>query len=258
METKIAQQLIALNHQFYQTFSEEFSNTRMRLQPGVQKILETLPPKASLLDLGCGNGELARVLARNSYQGSYVGTDFSPNLLETARRSLPEGFPANFYPLDLTDPDWQEQLPPLQFDFIFAFATLHHIPSRELHVSILEKIRFRLKPGGKFIHSNWQFLNSERLKKRIQPWEKINLSPSDVDEGDYLLDWRRGGYGLRYVHHFSPAELRSLAGEIGFSVEESFLSDGKEGDLGLYQVWEGGSVQYSVFSFQSPVVSQCH
>ncbi len=158
MKPKTAQRLITLNHQFYQTFSEEFSNTRMRLQPGVQKILETLHPNARLLDLGCGNGELSRVLARNAYRGSYVGTDFSAKLLETARRGLPEGFPANFYPLDLTAPNWQEQLPPLQFDFIFAFATLHHIPSRKLRVSILEKIRLRLKPGGKFIHSNWQFL----------------------------------------------------------------------------------------------------
>ncbi|MBS1248490.1 MAG: 2-methyl-6-phytyl-1,4-hydroquinone methyltransferase [Chloroflexi bacterium] len=239
MKPKIAKLLITLNHQFYQKFSQEFSDTRLRLQPGVQKILKTLPSNTRLLDLGCGNGELARVLARDVYRGSYVGTDFSPNLLETARQDLPEDFSAQFYPLDLTTPDWQEHLPPLQFDFIFCFATLHHIPSREIRIKILENVRFRLKSGGKFIHSNWQFLNSERLKKRVQPWEKVDLSPHDVDEGDYLLDWRRGGYGLRYVHHFSPTELRSLAQETGFSVEESFFSDGKEGNLGLYQVWGG-------------------
>ncbi|OQY30519.1 MAG: hypothetical protein B6243_10365, partial [Anaerolineaceae bacterium 4572_5.2] len=67
----------------------------------MQKILETLPPKAHLLDLGCGNGELARELARNLYKGSYIGTDFSDHLLETARQGLPESFTANFYPLDL-------------------------------------------------------------------------------------------------------------------------------------------------------------
>ena len=237
MESEIAQRLITLNHQFYQKFSEEFSDTRMRLQPGVQKILDGLPPNADLLDLGCGNGELARTLARNAHRGLYVGTDFSANLLEAARRDFPAGFPAAFHVLDLTAPDWKDQLPPHQFDFVFAFAALHHIPGRELQESILQKIRLRLKPDGKFIHSNWQFLNSERLKKRIQPWDEIGLTPIDVDEGDYLLDWRRGGYGLRFVHHFSPAELRSLAQKKGFSVEESFYSDGKEGDLGLYQVW---------------------
>ncbi len=237
MKPKIAQKIISLNHQFYQTFSGEFSDTRMRIQAGVQKIVETLPPHANILDLGCGNGELARVLSRSEHHGSYIGTDFSANLLETASRGLPNDFPAAFYSLDLTTPNWDKQLPALQFDFIFAFAAMHHIPSRKLQKSILQKIRLLLKPNGKFIHSNWQFLNSPRLKKRIQPWEEIGLSAADVDEGDYLLDWRRGGHGFRYVHHFSEEELRALAAETGFLVEESFYSDGKEGNLGLYQVW---------------------
>jgi hypothetical protein len=59
-----------------------------------------------------------------------------------------------------------------------------------------------------------------------------------MDPGDYLLDWRQGGRGLRYVHHFSPPELTSLAQMTGFKVVESFSSDGEGGNLGLYQVWQ--------------------
>jgi hypothetical protein len=59
-----------------------------------------------------------------------------------------------------------------------------------------------------------------------------------VEQGDYLLDWRRGGLGIRYVHHFSAEELARLAADSGFRIIESFDSDGKEGDLSLYQVWE--------------------
>jgi len=59
-----------------------------------------------------------------------------------------------------------------------------------------------------------------------------------VDAGDYLLDWRSGGEGLRYVHHFGEAELRELAATTGFQVKEVFYSDGETGNLGLYQVWE--------------------
>jgi len=76
------------------------------------------------------------------------------------------------------------------------------------------------------------------LKTRIQPWEKIGLIVDQVDSGDYLLDWRRGGYGLRYVHHFSEDELNTLAQESNFIITKSFYSDGQEGNLGLYQVWE--------------------
>ncbi|OGO26461.1 MAG: hypothetical protein A2136_05990 [Chloroflexi bacterium RBG_16_54_11] len=105
-------------------------------------------------------------------------------------------------------------------------------------MQVLSKVRSLLLQGGRFIHSEWQFLNSPRLKARVQPWEVIDLSESDVDPGDYLLDWRQGGQSLRYVHHFSQTELERLAGAAGFEVIESFLSDGKNGRLGLYQVWE--------------------
>ena len=64
------------------------------------------------------------------------------------------------------------------------------------------------------------------------------LAQADVDSGDYLLDWRRGGKGYRYVHHFSEDELSRLAKLSGFHVVESFYSDGATGNLGLYQIWK--------------------
>ena len=94
-----------------------------------------------------------------------------------------------------------------------------------------------LNPNGRFYLSNWQFLNSEKLKTRIQPWSRIGLSDQDVDEGDYLLDWRSGGEGLRSAHHFSAEELLGLAEQAGFKLEAGFLSDGENGRLGLYQIW---------------------
>jgi SAM-dependent methyltransferase len=166
-----------------------------------------------------------------------VGLDFSQALLEEAQTGISgEGF--TFLPADLSNPDWDDNLPGEHFDVVLAFAVLHHLPGAELRLQVVSKVHAHLIPGGKFIHSNWQFLNSARMRSRIQPWERVDMTPSDVDPGDYLLDWRRGGYGLRYVHHFSREELETLAAEAGFRVVESFHSDGKGGKLGLYQVWE--------------------
>jgi tRNA (uracil-5-)-methyltransferase TRM9 len=240
MKKETAARLLTLNKQFYQTFGREFSSTRQRLQPGVQRVLDMLTGKESILDLGCGNGELARELMRRGHRGPYTGLDFSLPLLEVARHGW-EDAPATFLRADLMTPDWDKKIVAsltLPFDLVTAFATLHHIPGRKARLNILKKVYAMLRPGGQFIHSEWQFLNSEKLQERIQPWAEVKLAQKDVEPGDYLLDWRSGGRGLRYVHHFDEAELESLAEASGFRVRKTFFSDGVNDRLGLYQVWE--------------------
>jgi tRNA (uracil-5-)-methyltransferase TRM9 len=237
MDFTIATRLIELNRDFYTRFGDSFSATRHRIQPGVRRVLEMLSGDESILDLGCGNGELARELAQRGHRGSYLGVDFSLPLLQNAE-SQPEGFSATFLQADLTTLDKLSILDALSFDFIFSFAVLHHIPSSDLRLNILKKIFQWLKPDGYFIHSNWQFLNSEKLKARIQDWSKAGLSPDDVDPNDFLLDWRSGGEGLRYVHHFGRIELQELARWTNFQIKDTFYSDGETGNLGLYQAWQ--------------------
>jgi SAM-dependent methyltransferase len=227
--------LLDLNRQFYQTFAMAFSATRQRLQPGVMRILGQVSQADSLLDLGCGNGELARQLARQGSAGDYTGLDFSSTLLEQAAAGQPANF--HFLQADLSTTEWDAPLKGCHYNSILAFAVLHHLPGIDLRLQVLHKVRSLLPTGGYFIHSEWQFLNSPRLTARIQPWEAIGLSGSDVDPGDYLLDWLQGGKGLRYVHHFSETELEELASLTGFEVVETFLSDGENHRLGLYQVW---------------------
>ena len=233
MQKEIAFQLIEVNRQFYQTFGAAFSATRGRIQPGVRRVMGGLLLETRLLDLGCGNGEFARALAAAGFRGEYTGLDFSLPLLREAD-SQPDGLRATFRQVDLTADDWH--LTTGRFPLITCFATLHHIPGAELRLKLLNQARAALSPGGRLILSVWQFLHSERLKARILPWEQVHLSA--VDEGAFLLDWRSGGLGLRYAHHFSAAELSQLAAQSGFRVADSFFSDGAEGNLGLYQTWE--------------------
>jgi len=247
VDSATAQRLLALNRQFYTEHGADFSATRERLQPGVLRVLGTLRGDESILDLGCGNGELARTLSRRGHRGSYLGLDFSLPLLHEAEREA-FAFPVQFMQTDLVSLDGEKvrsetkgerdfSLPTSHFDLAFAFAVLHHIPTIELRLNILKKINELLREHGLFIHSNWQFLNSEKLKARIQAWDTIGLSARDVEANDYLLDWKRGRKGLRYVHHFDEAELTELASASGFEILETFYSDGENKKLGLYQVW---------------------
>ncbi len=241
--------LIELNRQFYQTFAGSFSATRQRIQPGVRRLIEQIPPGTRLLDLGCGNGELWRVIQHHKPGLHYVGVDFSAELLHVAKTagetaSPPHsGQPGAFLLADLSTANWDQILQTelgghATFDIVLAYAVLHHLPGAALRSQVLGKVRHLLNPAGRFFHSEWQFLNSPRLRARIQDWRAIGLAQTQVDPGDYLMDWRSGGYGLRYVHCFDEAELSSLAAENGFRVIETFYSDGESTKLGLYQVWQ--------------------
>ncbi len=236
MNSVTAERLIELNREFYHRFGDSFSATRQRLQPGVNQILETIHADDSVLDLGCGNGHFLHELIRRGHKAPLLGVDFSLPLLRNAESTLG----VEFREVDLTKLSaFSDQLLAVNgpWSVVTMFATLHHIPSTEIRLDILRTVKKLLKPGGKFILSNWQFLNSEKLKARIQPWSRVGLADEDVDEGDYLLDWRSGGEGLRYAHQFSAEELLGLSEQAEMSVSESFLSDGENGRLGLYQVW---------------------
>jgi tRNA (uracil-5-)-methyltransferase TRM9 len=237
MQAEVTRRLLDINREFYQSFGENFSATRGRIQPGVRGILERLEGSERILDLGCGNGELARQLTKQGHRGAYTGLDFSPPLLKEAGKQ-PGLFPVEFRQADLSGPDWDKELPAGGYERVFAFAALHHIPSEGLRLQILCKAARLLDKQGQFIHSEWQFMNSARLRERIQPWQAAGLIEEELDAGDSLLDWRQGGHGLRYVHHFNEEELSRLAEATGFRIVETFLSDGQGGNLGLYQIWE--------------------
>ena len=236
-----AERLLEINRRFYSERGGDFSETRLRIQPGVRRLLQDLRGDETILDLGCGNGGLARELSQRRHRGRYVGVDLSIPLLEHARRGRYD-FPVSFIQADLIRlSDAAYQLPADvavtgAWSLIAAFAVLHHIPGTHHRLNLLKWVRGWLGEGGSFLHSHWQFSSSPRMQNRIQPWAEVDLQ-IDVDERDFLVDWRRGGRAYRYVHEFTQAELTQLAADSGFTVSETFRSDGADGRSGLYQIW---------------------
>jgi len=249
MQLEVIQQLLDLNSQFYQSFGKAFAATRRRIQPGVAKLLDELPRHGDWLDLGCGSGAVAAGWAGTpGRQGCYLGVDFSPVLLQEARQASAAEKSSvaqiHFLQGDLAGTDWWHKLEGQQFDVVSAFAVLHHIPGTAQREQILKQVHRHLLPGGVFAFSVWQLQNSPRLVARLQPWSRVGLSEEQLETGDVLMDWRYTlpnepeQVGLRYVHLFSLKELQTLAESCWFDQVGIFESDGKEGNLGLYQVWK--------------------
>jgi trans-aconitate methyltransferase len=232
MHPDVIQRLLDLNQEFYQTFAVHFSETRERVQPGVLRAIAGIPEDSSVLDLGCGNGRLSNALAKQGHHGHYLGLDSSQELLALAGVESTHVNP-EFIQVDIARDNFRE-VTPVKFDRVFAFAVLHHIPGHESRKQLLVKICESMKSGGSFTFSVWNFLQSSKLRARVVPWSTVEVNQDQLEQGDFLLDWKRGGYGLRYVHAFQEEELVQLTQESGFEVAERYESDGEGGKLGFY------------------------
>jgi len=162
---------------------------------------------------------------------------------EKNARSIRKGQKIEFQQIDINREEWASSLPDGEWDGIFCFAVLHHIPGETPRKLLCARMRELLTVGKSCYVSVWQPLNSPRLTRRIQPWENVGIHSSDVDSGDVLMDWRahqtdwRKQPAFRFVHIFTVDELTDIARASGFSVADSYYSDGKKGNLGLYQRW---------------------
>jgi SAM-dependent methyltransferase len=102
-------------------------------------LLRHLPAHCrTVLDIGCGTGAFARLLAQRSEH--VLALDLSPEMIRLAKER------STLYPtIDFQVADiLLYQFSPGQFDAIVSIATLHHLPIEELLVRLKEA----LAPGG--------------------------------------------------------------------------------------------------------------
>ena len=238
MENGTAERLLALNREFYATFARPFAASRPVSDPGLACILPYIPGRASVLDVGCGNGRLASLLDRERPGATYLGLDAVPEMIEVARvqSETLAAISAGFLVTDVSRPGWAQGLPGAPFDCGVGLAFLHHIPGFDQRVQVLREIAGTLKHDGCLILSTWQFLDSARLRRKIVDWTEVGVAADALDAGDYLIDWHREGRGLRYCHLVDEAEMARLAAGSGFCVRETFRAGGREGTLSLIAI----------------------
>jgi SAM-dependent methyltransferase len=102
-------------------------------------ILRHLPAGCGkALDVGCGTGAFARLLAERSK--SVLALDLSPEMIRRARERSTEFANIEFEVSDILAREFAHA----EFDFIASVATMHHLPL----ASVLAQLKGALKPEG--------------------------------------------------------------------------------------------------------------
>lgn len=148
----------------------------------VRAVLERRPER--VLDLGCGEGWLARGLAEHGI--GVVGLDVSPELVEAARRAGGGEFHAVSYDALAADPSLARG----EYDAVVCnFSLLDEYPG-----PLLQSLRRVLRPGGAL------------LIQTVHPW-------TAAGEGPYEDGWRTetfAGFGEGFAAPM-PWYYRTLA-----------------------------------------------
>ena len=167
------------------------------------KLLDAKPDE-SILDLGCGTGELTNTISKLS--PNIIGMDFSPDMIASAKTNFPK---IKFFIKDAANFDFD-----LQFDSIFSNATLHWVLD---YKSCAESMYRNLKINGKLVlefggknNVGWIIKTLRNYLKQYDYIEQANLKQWYFPSiGEYCQVLEETGFRVTLAQHYDrPTELR--------------------------------------------------
>lgn len=170
-----------ITKQSYQATAAEFARNVANLAPvgSIEKFMKLLPPKAKIIDIGCGSGRDAKLFS--DMGAKVLGVDFCSNLIDIAKKNAPL---SEFRVMDFETMDF----PAASFDGAWSACSLGHSSKDTLPV-VLKKVHLLLKENGYFylalkkgtgesldtdlryegnFQKFWSFYEQEELTKMLQ------------------------------------------------------------------------------------------
>src|SRR5262245_49155882 len=175
-------------------------------------LLDRIPQDASrILDLGCGDGRLLALVLERFPQATGIAIDFSPAMLERARRRF-----ADDERVEVREHNLDRRLPDLgEFDVVVSSFAIHHLTD-ERKRTLYGEVFALLLPGGAFC--NLEHVSSPTPRLHAQFFAALGQDVESEDPSNKLLDvetqlsWLRA-MGFEDVDcHWKWLELALLAG----------------------------------------------
>jgi tRNA (cmo5U34)-methyltransferase len=164
----------------------------------------------TVLDLGCGTGELSRTIGERFRRAHLLCLDAAPTMLRIAEQKLRAGgLRVTPVQRDFSQPGWAEGLPPCHA--VVASYALNHVPVTSQRSALAECLSL-LRPGGIFLSLDG-FTPVDPLVAEV--YGRLRASESS-DEG--TAETETPANDVEVAHFFTTmAERISLMEEVGYS-----------------------------------------
>jgi len=194
----------------YNLIAREWDISRNKASQLKINLAKGVESKSKVLDIGCGNAlMLPFILKKNAF---YFGLDISEKLIKIAKKKYTQEIKKEKAKLIIgqaTELPFQDK----EFDFVISFATLHHIPSKELQEKFFREIKRVSKSNAKIKIIVWNLYNGWTNKKF-----DIENKLKGKKSGEVFIPWKatQGEIINRFIYQFSKEELLVLAKNAGF------------------------------------------
>ncbi|MBD2359512.1 class I SAM-dependent methyltransferase [Tolypothrix sp. FACHB-123] len=123
-------------------------NTYITKTLSILKNWAEIAPETTVLDVGCGTGELELLLLRQNPQQVIIGVDISEKMLHVAQQKCHAYFHVSFYNVSVSELPFENN----SFDIIVSASVFHYFDDSN---AALKEIKRVLKPEGKVFILDW-------------------------------------------------------------------------------------------------------
>ncbi|MFH8120416.1 MAG: methyltransferase [Candidatus Aenigmatarchaeota archaeon] len=146
-----------VKHNLFRNARKKYEKNRIRHRTIWKYIKNEIPKNSTILDVGCGKGDIGFVILTNRRIKKYIGSDIRLNFYTKRRKSEKIKFIQQ--PSETVIP-----IPNHSIDVILMIDLLHHVKP-EIQLKLLKHVKNKLKPNGKIIIFEYTF--SQIIKPMI-------------------------------------------------------------------------------------------